>query len=90
MGTQSKIYQSSAVTKSMIDITRLLARAQDDLSPFDISIWFRNYDGPPEGAEFILSQDLAMYSISPADDGDAIYPALASTLRLYATNPGPW
>lgn len=90
MGTQSRIGQTSAVTKTMIEIARLLAQAQEDLSAFDVSMWFQEYDGPPEGAELILSQDLTQCYICPPDDGDPLYPALASTLRLYAIDPKPW
>ena len=90
MGMQSKISQTSTITNTMIEIGILLARAQDDLSAFDISMWFQEYDGPPEGAELILSQDLAQYHIRSADDEDPCYPALAGILRLYATDPAPW
>lgn len=74
----------------MIEIARLLARAQENLTAYDISMWFREYDGPPEGAEIILSQDLSQYYISSKDDGDPLCPALASVLRSYAKDPGPW
>ena len=90
MAMKSRFDQSSAVTRTMIEIARLLARAQEDLSAFDISMWFQDYKGPPEGAEIILSQDLAQYYICSADDADPLYPALASVLRLYAKNSGPW
>ena len=90
MGTQSRIGQSSAVTRTMIDIARFLAQKQEDLTAFDISMWFHEYDGPPEGAELILSQDLSQYYIRSADDRDRLYPALASVLRLYAIDPKPW
>ena len=90
MGTRSRIDQTGAVTETMIEIARLLAQAQDDISAFDISMWFREYDGPPEGAELILSQELAQYYICSADDSDRLYPALASVLRLYAKDPEPW
>ena len=65
-------------------------QAQEDLSDFDISMWFRDYDGPPEGAELILSQDLAQYWIRSADKTDPLYPALASVLRLYAKDSRSW
>lgn len=74
----------------MIEIARLLTQHQEDLSTLDISMWFREYDGPPEGAELILSQDLAQHYIYSADDRDPLYPALASVLRLYAIDPKPW
>ena len=74
----------------MIEIARLLAQAQEDLSAFDVSMWFQEYHGPPEGAELILSQDLAHYHICNPDDGDPLYPALASILCLYAKDPKPW
>ena len=90
MGTRSKIEQTSSVTKTMIEIARLLIGAQKDLSEFDISEWFCEYDGPPEGAELILSQDLAKYHIRFPDDSEPLYPALASILRLYAKDPQPW
>ncbi len=90
MGTRCVINQTDAVTKTMIEIARLLVQAQEDLSAFDISMWFREYEGPPEGAELILSQDLARYDICSADDSDPLYPALASILRLYAQAPESW
>ena len=90
MGMKSKFNQTGAVTETMMEIARLLAQAQKDLSAFDISMWFRQYKGPPEGAKLILSQDLARYYISSADDDDPLYPALAAILCLYAKNPGPW
>lgn len=90
MAMKSKFHQSSAVTKTMIELARLLAGCQEELSAFDISMWFEDYDGPPEGAEIMLSQDLARYYISSADDGDLLYPALASILRVSAKDFGPW
>lgn len=68
----------------MIEIARLLPQAQEDISVLDISIWFQEYEGPPENAELILSQDLTQYYTCSADDSDPLYPALASVLRLYA------
>ena len=65
-------------------------QAQKDLSEFDISKWFYEYDGPPEGAELILSQDLAKYYIRFWDDSEPYYPALASVLRLYAKDAQSW
>ena len=65
-------------------------QAQEDLSDFDFSRWFDDYDGPPEGAELILSQELAQYWISFADKTDPLYPPLASVLRLYAKNSRSW
>ena len=38
MAMKSRFHQSSAVTKTMIEIARLLAGAQEDLSAFDISM----------------------------------------------------
>ena len=90
MGTQSKIEQTSSVTKTMTEIARILMQAQEDLSEFDISKWFHEYEGPPEGAQLILSQDLAKYYIRSRDDSDPLYPALASVLRLYAKSSVPW
>ena len=90
MGTRSRIEQTSLVTRTMTDIARLLMQAQEDLSEFDLSEWFYEYTGPPEGAEFILSQDLAKHYIRFQDDSDPLYPALASILRLYAKRPEPW
>ena len=90
MGTRSKIDQNSRVTKNMVEIAKLLAQAQNDFSEFDISTWFREYEGPPEGAEIILSHELARYYICAADDSDPHYPALASVLRSYARNHEPW
>lgn len=90
MGARSKIEQTSSVTKTMIEIARLLIGAQKDLSEFDISEWFCEYEGPPEGAELILSQDLAKYHIRFPDNSEPLHPALASTLRLYAKDPEPW
>ena len=74
----------------MIEIARLLMGAQKDISEFDISKWFYEYDGPPEGAEFILSQDLARYYIRFRDDSEPFCPALVSILHLYAKDPQPW
>ena len=90
MGTQSTFGQPSVITKNMIEIARLLTQAQNDLSAFDISMWFREYDGPPEGAEFMLSQDMSQYYICSTEDTDPLYPALASILRLYAIDSKPW
>ena len=90
MGTRSRIEQTSLVTRTMTDIARLLMQAEEDLSEFDLSEWFYEYTGPPEGAEFILSQDLAKHYIRFQDDSDPLYPALASILRLYAKRPEPW
>lgn len=74
----------------MIEIARLLAQAQEDFSAFDMSLWFRDYRGPPEGADFILSQDLAQDYICSADVSDQTYPVLAAILRLYAEDSEPW
>ena len=79
-GEQSRVDQRSAAAESMIAIARLLAQAQD-LSAFDISKWFREYEGPPEAAQLILSQDMAQYYVCSADESA---PALASILHLYA------
>lgn len=38
MGTQSRIGQTSAITKTTIEIARLLAQAHEDLSAFDVSL----------------------------------------------------
>ena len=65
-------------------------QAQKDLSEFDISKWFHRYKGPPEGAELILSQDLARLYIRFCDKNDPLYPALASILRLYAKDSKSW
>ena len=90
MGMRSRIDQTSAVTKRMTDIARLLIEAQKDLSEFDMSEWFCEYKGPPEGAELILSLDMAKYYIISQDDREPLYPALASILQMYAKAPGPW
>ena len=90
MGMRSRIDQTSAVTKSMTDIARLLIEAQKDLSEFDMSEWFCEYKGPPEGAELILSLDMAKYYIRSQDDSEPLYPALASILQMYAKAPEPW
>lgn len=89
-GMESRFDQSSTVTKTVIEIARLLPQAQEDISALDISMWFQEYEGPPEGAELILSQDLTQYYICSADDSDPLYPALASVLRLYAKNSELW
>ena len=90
MGSQSSIDQSKPVTDNMIEIARLLTQAQEDLSAFDISMWFRGYEGPPEGAVFILSRELAEYYICSADKTDPLHPPLASILRRYAKDPELW
>ena len=90
MGWQSTIDQANPVTENMIEIARLLMQAQKDLSDYDISMWFREYDGPPEGAKLILSQDLTQYWICSADKTDPLHPALASILRLYAKDLKSW
>lgn len=53
-GMESTFDQSSTVTKTMIEIARLLPQAQEDISALDISMWFQEYEGPPESAELIL------------------------------------
>lgn len=90
MGTRSRIDQTSAVTKTMMEIGSLLIQAQRGFSEFDMSEWFFEYDGPPEGAKLILSEDLAKYYIRFADVSDPLYPALASILRLFAKDPQAW
>lgn len=90
MGMKSRVGQSRAVTQTMIEIARLLSGVQEDLSEFDISMWFQEYEGPPEGAELILSHDLAHYYLRPTDDVDPLYPPLASILRLYAKDSRLW
>ena len=56
-------------TKTVLDIARLLVRKQEDLSALDVSQYFRDYEGPPEGAEFMLSKYPVLYDMcSRADD----------------------
>lgn len=69
---------------------RLLMQAQKDVSELEMSEWFLEYDGPPEGAKLVLSEDLARYYVRFADANDWLYPALASVLRLFAKDPQPW
>lgn len=90
MTWRSKIGQTSAATKTMIEIARLLAQAQEDSSAFDMSLCLREYRGPPEGADFILSQGLAQDYICSADDSEHFYPVLAAILRLYTRDSEPW
>ena len=76
----------------MVDIARLLVEKQEDLSAFDISNYFENYNGPPEAIELILSVYPAQYdNISKDDDfGQSCYPTLAAALKFYAREPSTW
>ena len=75
----------------MLDIARLLAHNQEDLSAVDVSHYFQCYRGPPEGAELILSEYPVQYDRRSLDDchGEG-YPTLAAILRAYAREPLPW
>lgn len=89
MGTKASIHQTSADTKTMMEIAGLLAEAQDDFSALDVSMWFPEYKGPPDGAELFLSQNFAKGLPSSTDNSDPLYPALTSVLRLYAKESRP-
>lgn len=75
----------------MLDIVRLLTQRQEDLSAFDVSLYFQGYRGPPEGAQLILSEYPVQYDMSPTNGGCvSIYPTLAAVLRAYAKEPSSW
>lgn len=78
-------------TNTVLDLARLLVRKQEDLSALDVSQYFREYEGPPEGAEFMLSEYPVQYDMcSTADDYRQIYPTLAAILKAYAIDPSAW
>ena len=78
-------------TKMVLDIARLLARKQEDLSALEISLYFQEYEGPPEGVEFILSEYPAQYDIcSKGDEYGQTYPTLPAILKACAGEPSPW
>ena len=92
MATRSSYDRARVDTKTMVDIARLLAEKQEDLSAFDISCYFQHYHGPPEAIELILSVYPAQYDSRSQDDdlGQLYYPSLAAALKLYARDPSIW
>ena len=91
MRTRPSHYEARTSTKTVLDIARLLARSQEDVSEIDISRFVQEYRGPPEGMELILSEYPVQYDMRSTDDGNcSIYPTLAAILRAYAENPSPW
>ena len=69
-------------------MARILVQGQKELSAFDISMYFEEYRGPPEGIELILSEYPAQYDKYSTDDGyGPMYPALAAILSAYGRDP---
>ena len=73
----------------MVDIMRLLTQTQNETSPRSISNFWGRYDGPVQGAEFMLSQDLIPLESDDSDDRDG-FPLLGTTLKKYAEQASEW
>ena len=92
MGNYPSTYRNPGdATRTISDIVRLLVHKQEDLSAFDVSHYFQQYRGPPEGAELVLSEYPVQYDRRSLDDHSGEdYPPLAAVLRLYADEPSAW
>jgi hypothetical protein len=70
--------------KAVAETFRVLVHSQGDVTATDISSIISKYNGPPEGAEIILSQELLPFGVSDAGGGEVLFPPLAMALRSYA------
>lgn len=75
--------------KDVVDILRLLTRSPIDNFSTDMSIFWRHYTGPVEGAEFMFSQGLIPSEFDVSND-DNDFPPLATALREHSTEPSRW
>ena len=73
--------------KDIVDTLRVLAQAQEHLTSEDISLFFRFYEGPPEGAELMLLQDVISETPSHNMDQPQEFTPLAGAVHELARSP---
>lgn len=84
------ITEMISATEDVVNTLRILAESQDDVTASDVSTFFAGYMGPPEGAELMLTLNMARYEILQGADDPATFPALAAALRAYGAGLTQW
>lgn len=79
----------SGLEERSVDTLRLLTQSRIEISSWDMSDFWRGYQGPVEGAEFMFSHD-SIQSESDISDADHLFPLLATALRKYGAKPSEW
>ena len=69
---------------------RVLGQAQDDITPYEVLMFFTTYMGPPEVTELMLSLHSARYEILEREDDSTSFPPLAAALRTYGAGVKTW
>lgn len=79
---------NTVVNQTVIDRTtntlRAVIEAQDEVSAEDMTWFFADYHGAPEGVQFMLSQESC--EIYDLNDDPSLFPVLATALRGYAVH----
>ena len=72
-----------------LDTLRLLTQSQNNISSRDISLFWATFQGSVDTAEYVFSQDLIQFE-SDISDGENVFPALATALRLFGRGSSEW
>lgn len=77
-------YDYASLRNHTVDTLRVIARYQNNISASDLSTAFIVYDGPPEGADVLLSHSLLPFERFDITEDSDFTPPLAIALRCYS------